>query len=137
VIYPPTYPPTYIPTYLTTYDLGGGGMLSYYARGCVSSVVQDLTGVKETTTRKASSIWKLLMLLVVGLCGVYVCMIGVDNRPAFQQFPRKTVFQVKQQQEEHVTKCPKLLKSHTFTEHYPHPNTFDRCNHQTLFGTFS
>jgi uncharacterized membrane protein YuzA (DUF378 family) len=102
----------------------------------VSSVVQDLTGVKETTTRKTSSIWKLLMLLVVGLCGVYVCMIGVDNRSVFQQFPRRTVFQVKQQQEEHVTKCPKLLKSQTFTEHYPHPNTFDRCKHQTLFGTF-
>ncbi|CAM6014026.1 unnamed protein product [Sphagnum balticum] len=78
-------------------------------------------------TKSASSIWKLLMLLVVGLCGVYVCMIGVDNRPAFQKFPRNTVFQVKQQQEEHVTKCPKLLKSPTFTEHYPHPNTFDRA----------
>lgn len=47
-------------------------------------VAQDLCSGKEW--RKLSTVWKLLVLVVIGGSGVYMCMVGVGLSPT-RHFP--------------------------------------------------
>lgn len=79
---------------------------------------QELCGGKEF--RKASTVGRLLLVVMLGAVGIYMCMVGVDKKLLSYQGA-----QVKPVQNEGGS-CPKRSSSVDFFQHYPRPLTYDR-----------
>ncbi|EFJ08924.1 hypothetical protein SELMODRAFT_90926, partial [Selaginella moellendorffii] len=71
--------------------------------------------------RKATLVWKLLVLLLVAGCGVYMCLIGVDRRTTYDRLSLDPIQQVWRRE----NLCPRLSRA-KFPQHYPQPRTYSR-----------
>ncbi|KAL3681731.1 hypothetical protein R1sor_024687 [Riccia sorocarpa] len=78
---------------------------------------KDLSSTKEI---RIVSVWKLFMLVLLGACGLYMCLIGVDHRLTSQQ-----LVPTQHQMLDYEAICTKNPKS-DFLEHFPRPSTYDR-----------
>ncbi|BBN14416.1 hypothetical protein MPTK1_6g11500 [Marchantia polymorpha subsp. ruderalis] len=82
---------------------------------------KELSGVKEI--KKVTSVWKLFMLILLGACGLYMCLIGVDHRVTSQQS-----FLSSHPMMDYEGACTKNSRSpfSDIPEHFPRPQKYDR-----------
>lgn len=65
------------------------------------------------------------MLVVIGVCGIYICMIGTDQKLSHnRRSDRYTLLQVPSKHNN--ASCPELSSTSYFQQHYPQPKTFRR-----------
>lgn len=96
---------------------------------------QDLCSGKEW--RKLFTVWKLLVLVVIGGSGTYMCMVGVGLSPT-RHFPYETEEDVvvrdwRREDASCAAKRYGYSSSADFAEHYPLPRTYQRCCLTFLF----
>lgn len=90
--------------------------------------------------RKANWIWKLIILVVLGLSGMYICISGVEKRVTYH----KRAFAMAPGNKAGI-RSPCLRSKPSIVEnllvHYPQPSTFDRkdcsCTPVHYFVVFS
>jgi hypothetical protein len=82
---------------------------------------QDLCSGKEW--RKISFVWKLLVLVVIGAIGLYMCMLGVGTRQLPYQSLGELVVKDWRREDE---SCAQSGISRDFYQHYPLPHTYER-----------
>ncbi|XP_024376389.1 uncharacterized protein [Physcomitrium patens] len=88
---------------------------------CFASTMKDLCSGKEW--RKISTVWRLLVLVVIGAVSLYMCMVGVGTR----QFPFESVegAVVKDWRREDES-CAPRGPSVDYYQHYPLPHSYGR-----------
>lgn len=65
------------------------------------------------------------MLVAIGVCGIYICMIGTDQKLSHnRRSDRYTLLQVPSKHRN--SSCPELSSTSYFQQHYPQPKTFRR-----------
>lgn len=84
-------------------------------------VGQDFCSWKEC--RKISTVWRLLVLVVIGAIGLYVCMVGVGTRQF--QYESLEELVVKDWRREDDS-CIQSGIPRDFYQHYPLPHTYAR-----------
>lgn len=92
------------------------------------STMKDLCSGKEW--RKLFTVWKLLVLVVIGGSGTYMCMVGVGLSPT-RHFPYETEEDVvvrdwRREDASCAAKRYGYSSSADFAEHYPLPRTYQR-----------
>lgn len=89
------------------------------------SVMKDLCIGKEW--RKQFTVWKLLVLVVIGGSGLYMCMVGVGLTPT-RHFPYDSMedWVVRDWRREDATCAGRGSSSVDFVQHYPLPHTYQR-----------
>ncbi|XP_024365926.1 uncharacterized protein [Physcomitrium patens] len=91
------------------------GRYDFYAAN-----MKDIWNAKEW--RKVSTVWRLLVLVVVGGFGVYMCMVGLDRRQFSYEPVEELVLKDVRREDD---SCPR--RDHLdFYQHYPLPHTYER-----------
>ncbi|KAG0576449.1 hypothetical protein KC19_5G080800 [Ceratodon purpureus] len=87
---------------------------------CAATMKDFCTG-KEW--RKLSTVWKLLVLVVIGGIGIYMCMVGVGTRQfSYEPFEELVVKDWRREDDS----CAGHGSSVDFYQHYPLPHTYER-----------
>ena len=87
---------------------------------------QDVCSGKEW--RKLSTVWKLLVLVIIGGTGIYICMVGIGTSQYTSEPLEELV--VKDWRREDSS-CAGYDTSVDFYQHYPLPHTYERYASQT------
>jgi hypothetical protein len=82
---------------------------------------QDVWSGKEW--RKLSVVWKLLVLVVIGGTGIYVCMVGVGTRQISYEPLEELIVKDWRREDDSCTGHGSAVD---FYQHYPLPHTYER-----------
>lgn len=73
--------------------------------------------------RKGNWIWKLIILIALGLSGMYICISGVEKRVMYH---KRVLSLASRDKLKTRSSCSKLNSVDDLSLHYPQPLTFDR-----------